>query len=221
MTVHMKNEIERLKKKLLALCAQVDQQLRQAVKSIKDRDAALARRVIENDYRIDQDEVDVEEECLKILALYQPVAIDLRFIVTALKINNDLERIGDLSVNIAERSEFLAHQDPIDAPFDFDLMAEKAQEMLRKSIDALVNIDTDLAHAVCEMDDEVDAINKEMYDLVKRSILNRPEFIEMLIHLLSVSRHLERVGDHATNIAEDVIYMAEGRIVRHTTEEYL
>jgi phosphate transport system protein len=221
MTVHMKNEIEKLKKKLLALCARVEEQLWQAVKSVKDRDEKLARRVIDQDCQIDQDEVDVEEECLKILALYQPVAIDLRFIVTALKINNDLERIGDLSVNIAERSEFLARQDPVDAPFDFDLMAEKTQAMVQKSIDALVNIDTALAHAVCEMDDEVDAINKEMYDLVKQGILKQPDHIESLIHLLSVSRHLERIADHATNIAEDVIYMAEGRIVRHRTEEYL
>lgn len=221
MTVHMKNEIEKLKKKLLALCSQVEEQLWQAVKSIKDRDAKLARQVVDHDYRIDEDEVDVEEECLKILALYQPVAIDLRFIVTALKINNDLERIGDLSVNIAERSEFLSHQAPIDAPFNFGLMAEKTQQMLQKSIDALVNIDVSEAYEVCEMDDEVDAINKEMYELVKQSILKRPEDIESLIHLLSVSRHLERIGDHATNIAEDVIYMAEGRIVRHKTEEYL
>lgn len=221
MTAHMKNEIEKLKKKLLALCAQVEEQLWQAVKSVKERDGKLARQVVDHDCRIDQDEVDVEEECLKILALYQPVAIDLRFIVTALKINNDLERIGDLSVNVAERSEFLAHQEPVDMPFDFDLMAEKTQQMLQKSIDALVNIDVPLAYEVCEMDDEVDAMNKAMYELVKQCILKHPEHIESLIHLLSISRHLERIGDHATNIAEDVIYMAEGRIVRHKTEEYL
>lgn len=221
MTVQLKNEIEKLKKKLLALCAEVEEQLWQAVKSVKNRDANLARQVIEHDSTIDEDEVDIEEECLKILALHQPVAIDLRFIVTALKINNDLERIADLSVNIAERSEFLSHHEPVNAPFDFDLMAEKTQLMLRKSIDALVNIDVSLAYEVCEMDDQVDAINKQMYDLVKQSILKQPEYIESLIHLLSVSRHLERIGDHATNIAEDVIYMAEGRIVRHKTEEYL
>ncbi len=221
MTIHMKNEIEKLKKKLLALCAQVEEQLWQAVKSVKERDYELARKVIDHDSIIDEEEVNIEEDCLKILALYQPVAIDLRFIVTAMKINSDLERIGDLSVNIAERSEFLSHHDPVNAPFDFELMAEKTQVMLRKSIDALVNIDCALAHEVCEMDDEVDAINKQMYDLVKQSILKHPENIEGLIHLLSVSRHLERIGDHATNIAEDVIYMAEGRIIRHKTEEYL
>ena len=220
MTIHMSNEIKKLKKKLLALSSHVEEQLWSAVRSIKERDAELAKRVISSDLEIDQDEVDVEEECLKILALYQPVAIDLRFIVTALKINNDLERIGDLSVNIAERSEFLARQDPIQAPFDFDLMAEKAQAMVHKGIEALVNIDTDLAYEVCGMDDEVDAINKEMYDLVKQSILKEPGHIESLIHLLSVSRHLERIGDHATNIAEDVIYMAEGKIIRHKVENY-
>ena len=220
MTVHMSNEIEKLKKMLLSLCSQVEEQHWQAVKSIKERDADLARKVIDHDYVIDQNEVNIEEECLKILALYQPVAIDLRFIITALKINNDLERIGDLSVNIAERSEFLSRQKPVAMPFDFDLMAEKTQAMLRKGIDALINLDTKLAYEVGGMDDEVDAINKDMYDLVKQSILQRPEDIESLIHLLSVSRHLERIGDHATNIAEDVIYMAEGRIIRHKTENY-
>ena len=220
MTMHMKNEIEKLKKKLLELCARVEEQLWQAVKSIKDSNSELAGEVINYDSQIDKEEVDIEEECLKILALYQPVAIDLRFIVTALKINSDLERIGDLSVNIAERSQFLANRNPVDTPFNFEVMAEKTQTMLRKSIDALVNMDCKLAHDVCGMDDEVDAINKEMYDLVKQSILAEPAHIESLIHLLSVSRHLERIGDHATNIAEDVIYMVEGKIIRHKAENY-
>lgn len=220
MTIHMSNEIERLKKMLLSLCSRVEEQLWQAVQSIKDRDGQLAQKVIDQDYTIDQDEIDVEEECLKILALYQPVAIDLRFIITALKINNDLERIGDLSVNVAERSEFLSRRQPVTVPFDFDLMAEKTQAMLRKGIQALINQDKDLAHEVCGMDDEVDAINKDMYELVKKSILENPSDIECLIHLLSVSRHLERIADHATNIAEDVIYMVEGKIVRHKSESY-
>jgi phosphate transport system protein len=216
----MKNEIETLKKKLLALSSQVEQQLWLSVKSLKERDAQLARQVIDHDYEIDRGEVDVEEDCLKILALHQPVAIDLRFIVTAFKINNDLERIGDLSVNIAERSEFLARHTPVEVPFDFGRMAEKTQSMLRDSIIALVNLDCALAYQVCRSDDEVDAMNKEMYDLAKRSILAHPADIESLIHLLSVSRHLERIADHTTNIAEDVIYMVEGEIIRHKTEEY-
>jgi phosphate transport system protein len=220
MTAHMKNEIEKLKKKLLSLSAEVEEQLWLAVKSIKERDSRLARQVIEQDLTIDHDEVDVEEECLKILALYQPVAVDLRFIVTAFKINNDLERIGDLSVNIAERSDFLARTEPVTVPFDFDRMAQLTQTMVRDSIAALVNLDCVLAYSVCRRDDEVDAMNREMYDQVKQGILAHPDHIESLIHLLSVSRHLERIADHATNIAEDVIYMVEGRIIRHKTEEY-
>jgi phosphate transport system protein len=216
----MKNEIEKLKKRLLALCAQVEEQLWQAVKSIKESNSDLACQVIDHDNQVDKEEVDIEEDCLKILALYQPVAIDLRFIVTTLKINNDLERISDLSVNIAERSQFLANHPRVDAPFDFEAMAEKTQAMLQKSIDALVNIDTAQAYEVCTMDDEVDDINRQMYDLVKECILKQPKHIESFIHLLSVSRHLERIADHATNIAEDVIYMIEGRIVRHKHEEY-
>lgn len=216
----MKREIEKLKQKLLTLCSAVEEQLWEAVKSIRSRDGELARRVIDEDGRIDQMEVDTEETCLKLLALYQPVAIDLRFIITAMKITSDLERIGDLAVNIAERSEFLATRDPIDAPFDFETMAEKTQAMVRRSIDALINLDTHLAHQVCQSDDEVDAINRAMYNLVKESILRRPEHIESLIHLLSVSRHLERIADHATNIAEDVIYMVDGRIIRHRAEKY-
>jgi phosphate transport system protein len=220
MSTHMIHEIEKLKKMLLALCSQVEDQLWNAVKSLKERNSELARRVIDTDYEIDQNEVVIEEECLKILALHQPVAIDLRFIVTAFKINSDLERIGDLSVNIAERSEFLAHHEPVTAPFNFELMVEITQTMLHKSIDALVNMDIQTAYSVCAMDDQVDALNREMYDLVKQSILAQPDRIESLIHLLSVSRHLERIGDHATNIAEDVIYMVEGRIIRHKTENY-
>ena len=220
MPAHLKKEIDNLKKELLTLCGIVEDSFWQAVKSIKNRDVKLAEKVIDSDIEIDQMEVKVEEDCLKILALHQPVAIDLRFIITALKINNDLERIGDLAVNIAERSQFLSAQKPIDMLFDFETMAEKTQAMVKKSLDALVNIDCDLASQVCEADDEIDAINRQMYDQVKGQIKQAPENIETLIHLLSVSRHLERIADHATNIAEDVIYMAKGEIVRHKTENY-
>ncbi|MCD4830199.1 MAG: phosphate signaling complex protein PhoU [Anaerohalosphaeraceae bacterium] len=215
MPVHLKKEIENLKKELLTLCGMVEDSLFQAVKSIKKRDVKLAEKVIDSDIEIDRMEVKVEEDCLKVLALHQPVAIDLRFIITALKINNDLERIGDLAVSIAENSRFLSAQKPIDMLFDFETMAEKTQAMVKKSLDALVNIDCDLASQVCEDDDEIDAINRQMYDQTKRQMKQTPENIETLIHLLSVSRHLERIADHATNIAEDVIYMVKGEIVRH------
>ncbi len=220
MSAHLTREIDDLKKDLLTLCAMVEESLWQAVKSIKNRDLSLAETVINSDIEIDQMEVRVEENCLKILALHQPVAIDLRFIITALKINSDLERIGDLAVNIAEHSQYLSTQKPIDTFFDFETMAEKTQAMVKNSLDALINIDTDLASDVCQADDEVDAINRQMYDQVKDQIGRSSETVETSLHLLSVSRHLERIADHATNIAEDVIYMVKGEIVRHKTETY-
>ena len=213
-------EIERLKKHILTLGTVVEESVRMAVRAIEKRDSAMAERVIEGDFEIDRMEVDLEEECLKILALHQPVAIDLRYIVVVLKINNDLERIGDLAVNIAERASFLATQPPVDIPFDFPGMSEKAQAMLRKSLDALVDMDEHLAYEVTAGDDEVDAIHREMYRLIQEGICRSPERLECLIHLLGVSRHLERIADHATNISEDVIYMIEGEIVRHKTEQY-
>jgi phosphate transport system protein len=216
----MQKEIENLKSKLLALCAAVEKSLCLAVQSVRERDSVLAKGVIDDDVHIDQMEVDVEEECLKILALHQPVAIDIRFIITALKINNDLERIGDLAVNIAERSEFLAGQESISVPFDFDAMAEKTQWMVTESLDSLVDMDCKRAYQVCAADDEVDALNRKMYKQVEATIVAHPLWTRGLLHLLSVSRHLERVADHATNIAEDVIYMVEGKIVRHKAEDY-
>ncbi|MCF7954445.1 MAG: phosphate signaling complex protein PhoU [Phycisphaerae bacterium] len=220
MPAHLNKEIDNLKKELLTLCSMVEDSLWQAVKSIKNRDVELAKKVIDSDIEIDRMEVKVEEDCLKILALHQPVAIDLRFIITALKINSDLERIGDLAVNIAERSQFLSARKQFDMLFDFEIMAEKTQAMVKKSLDALINIDCDLANEVCLADDEVDDINRQMYDQVKEQVKQFPKNVETLIHLLSISRHLERIADHATNIAEDVIYMVKGEIVRHKTENY-
>ena len=215
MTLHMKREVEKLKAKLLNLCGSVEKNLCMAVESIRRRDAVLARKVIETDIEIDNMEIDIEEECLKILALHQPVAIDLRFIITALKINNDLERIGDFAVNIAERSEFIISKEPISVPFNFDSMAEKTQTMLTRSLDALVDMDCELAHRVCIEDDEVDDLNRHMHETIKNCIQQHPEWLETLLHLISVSKYLERIADHATNIAEDVIYMVQGKIVRH------
>jgi phosphate transport system protein len=220
MAKHLQREIENLKKKILNLSARVEAAVHDSTEAIEERDGDLAQRVIDNDIEIDQQEVEVEEECLKILALYQPVATDLRFIIAVLKINSDLERIGDLAVNIAERAVFLATQPKPDISFDFVGMAQEAQSMLKKSLDALVNMSIELAQEVCAGDDTIDAMNRQMYLKVQNSILAHPEQIASLVHLLSVSRHLERIADHATNIAEDVIYMIEGQIVRHRTEEY-
>ena len=221
MPAHLFREIENLKKEILTLGAMAETAVRDATCAIENRDEALARRVIDNDIKLDDMEVQIEENCLKTLALHQPVAIDLRLIIAVLKINNDLERVADLAVNVAERAVFLATQQRLPMWFNFSQMAEKAQAMLHKSLDALVNLDPKLAREVCAADDEVDAMNREAYLQVQDGIRRHPERMEALIHLLSVSRHLERLADHATNIAEDVIYMCEGEIVRHRSEDYL
>jgi len=215
MTKHLHLEIETLKKKILSLCAVVEESVQKAMKSIGDRNPELAQDVMEGDTNIDKAEVELEEDCLKILALHQPVAIDLRFIITILKINNDLERIGDEAVNIAERAVVLADQEVCEIFVDLNGMAEKVEHMLKLSLDSLVQLDSDLARKVCSLDDEVDNLYAEIHNIVKTEIQSNPELIEQLIHLLGTARHLERIADHATNIAEDVIYMIEGVIIRH------
>lgn len=219
MTQHFERELEGLKKELLELSALVEESVVKATQSLKDRDEALAREVINNDDSVDNAEVELEEQCLKILALHQPVAGDLRFIVSALKINNELERVADLAVNIAERSLVIMRQKVIDAPFDFTHMAQKSRSMLTRAIDSLIQLDTVLAHEVCHADDEVDALNRDVYTQVYRLIREQPENVEILINYVSVSRQLERIADYATNIAEDVIYLIDGKIIRHLPDD--
>jgi len=220
MGMHLEIEIEKLKKKLLSLSAIVEDTVYHAVRALKERNAELARQVIDADYDTDEREVDIEEECQKILALHQPVANDLRHIIAVLKINAELERIGDATVNIGERVLFLVSEEPVEFPFDFPAMAQKAQAMLHKSLDALVNLDPAWAYEVIAADDEVDAMNRDMYGLIEKCIRADPARVDTYIHLLGISRHIERIGDHASNIAEDVIYLIEGKIVRHRTEQY-
>ncbi len=215
MTKHFQRELEKIKKKILSLGAMVEERVRMAIQAIEEFDGEIAKKIILSDHEIDEMEVEVEEECLKVMALHQPVAVDLRFLVAVIKINNDLERIGDQAVNIAQRVNTITKKERSDFVFDYSLMAEKAEAMLRMSLDALVNLDDDLAFKVLLLDDEVDAINKEAYNLIKRAISENPDNVSYLINLLLISRHLERLADHATNIAEEVIYMIEGEIVRH------
>ncbi len=215
MTMHLQSEIENLKKKILYLGAMVEESLRVVGKALKEKNENMAKGVIDGDDEIDRMEVELEEDCLKVLALHQPVATDLRFIVAVLKINNDLERIGDLCVNIAERVINHCACENIDVAFDYEKMAQKASDMVQNSLDALVNQDPDLAHEVCQADDEVDDMKREMFDYMMASIKEHPDIIEQLIRYMLISRDLERIADHATNIAEDVIYMTEGQIVRH------
>ena len=215
MTKHFCSAIESRKKRILARGTGVEESLLRSIKALETRDEKLAKSIIENDEQIDRMEVELEEDCLKILALYQPVAIDLRFIVAVLKINSDLERIADLAVNIAERTEYLAARERVEVHFNYRDMARKAEKMVEKSLDSLVNLDPKLAREVCAADDEVDDMNRQMFIQVQEAILHDPGRMDLLLQYLLVARHLERVADHATNIAEDVIYMVEGEIVRH------
>ncbi|MFY9704664.1 MAG: phosphate signaling complex protein PhoU [Desulfobacterales bacterium] len=208
-------ELDNIKKMTLSLGAMVEERVRLAVAAVENKDAEAAQRVIKTDYEIDEMEVEVEETCLKVLALHQPVAVDLRFLIAVIKINNDLERIGDQAVNIAQRVAVLAKRRDVNFDFDYAHMAEKAETMLRMSLDALVNLDEDLAFKVVTMDDEVDKIQRDAYDRIKSAMKENTDKIGYMINLLLISRHLERLADHATNIAEEVIYMIEGEIIRH------
>jgi phosphate transport system protein len=215
MSAHLVRAIEELKRGVLFLGAVVESQLQQAVDAVGRRDASLATRVISSDTEIDQLEVEIEDECLKILALHHPVAQDLRFVVAVIKLNNDLERVGDLAVNIAEHALYLATHDPVTVPDTIRTLSRKAAIMLKNALDALVKTDSALARRVCAADDEVDDLNRLLFDEVEERIRDCTDNLDSNIRLLSISRQLERVGDHATNIAEDVIYMTEGQIIRH------
>jgi len=215
---HLQVELEKLKKKILLMAGMAEQSVQNAAKALKARDSELAQRIVDEDQAMNELEVEIEEECLKILALHKPVAVDLRFIVAVIKINNDLERVGDMAGNIAERVLVVATKPPISFSFNFDEMASKVEVMLKLSLDSLVNLDVDMAYRVLLMDDEVDDLKIRCYDLVKDALRNEPDRANSLINLFLVSRHLERIADHATNIAEDVIYMVEGEIHRHKVE---
>ncbi len=221
MSAHLAHELDALKSKILFLGGLAEQSIRKAGSSLQKLDARLAQEVIDSDHQIDLKEVEIEEDCLKILALHQPLAQDLRFVVSILKINSDIERIGDLGVNIAERVVYLGKNPPTPIPFDFENMWKLSLEMVKNALDAMVRGDVILAKKVCEDDDAVDEINKTMYARVYQGIRDNPDHVESLIHYLSISRHLERVADYATNISEDVIYMIEGKIVRHSPEKFI
>lgn len=218
MSILMLKELDRLRKAILSLSAMVEESVNQSVKAVVDRDADRARRVIERDSKIDAMEIEVEEECLKILALHQPVAADLRYIIAVSKINNDLERVGDLAVNISEYALALTALPFPSTKFDLSRMAEQVRSMLKRSLDALVGVDAGLAKEVRDNDDVVDEMHRENFEKIKVSMRERPDEIDALMHTLSISRRLERIADHATNISEDVIYLIKGEIVRHGSD---
>ena len=216
MTSLLHKELEQLEKQLLTLTAVVEESVQQAIKALSGHNRELAQKVIDNDDHINRLEVDLEEECLKVLALHQPVANDLRMIVAVLKINNDLERIADQAANICERALAISESPKMICPLELDKMGEKVIDMLEKALDSLVNADLEMARNVLELDDEVDAIHSGNYKSFKDYVRHHPDSVDIVLSYLTVSRHLERVADLATNIAEDVIYLNEGSIVRHT-----
>jgi phosphate transport system protein len=216
--IHLHRDMDQLKRELLATGGMVEQAIRRATQALHDRRGDIADEIIAGDAEIDRREVDVEEMALKILALHQPVAVDLRFIAVVMKSNNDLERMADYAVNIAERAAFLVERPPLRLPGRLEEMAEVAMGMVRDSLDSFVNGDAAAAWRVVARDDVVDRYNVEVIDELRRTMEGDPETVERALHLFSVSRYLERIGDLATNIAEDVIYLVEGRIVRHKAE---
>ena len=219
MTKHVERQIENLKERILRVGTLVEEAISKSITALINRDAALAQRVIARDEEIDRMEVEVEEECLKILALYQPVAADLRFVVAVLKINNDLERMGDLARNIAKRVSQLAAGPSYELPPEIRTMAMQAQAMVKECLDAVVNGDPTLARQVREEDDIVDDARQTIQRRVLEGIRADPDSVESLLRINSVSKHIERIADMATNIAEDVVYMVEGDIVRHRATE--
>lgn len=215
MAVLMEHELNVLKKELLSLGAEVEGRVEQAVQALLTGDLKLAQRVKGGDSQIDNMEIELEEECLKILALHQPVATDLRFIVSVLKINNDLERVADFAVNIAERALDLDKVNQVDCPYDIATMAKLVEKMLKMALDSLVERNSELARKTIQLDDDVDAMHRGNFARVKEAIRDDLGAMDGLIYYLSISRYLERMGDLATNIAEDVIYQVDGEIIRH------
>ncbi len=216
MTRHFERDMMRLERELLAIAGMVEEAVLLAVRALIEHKVELAQQVIAGDRAIDLKEVELEEDGLKILALHRPVAVDLRFIVAALKVNNDLERIGDMAVNIAERTtELGARPSTSDRIERIRAMSEQVLKMVRTSLNALVRHDAVLARTVRQQDDAVDDHHRKMYDEMEQAVRANPETASEALRHLSVSRNLERIADLATNIAEDVIFMVEGDVVRH------
>jgi phosphate transport system protein len=215
MSIHLQRDLDNLQRDLLAMAASAEEAVHKALRALTDRDTNLAQQVIVGETQIDQDENHVEEECLKILALHQPVASDLRRIAAAMKINTDLERMADLAEDIAERALHLVTLPPIPIPENLQTMTDLAMSMVRQGLNAFVQFDSREARRVCRLDDQVDRYNEEIIGEVIAMMQRSPEMVSPGLSLFSAVRHLERIADHATNIAEEVVYLVEGEIIRH------
>ncbi|NOX98043.1 MAG: phosphate signaling complex protein PhoU [Nitrospirae bacterium] len=212
---HFDEELKLLKERLLQMASRAEEAIARSVKSLVNRDSPLAEQVIKLDPLIDALEIEVDEQCLKLLALRQPIAIDLRFITSAMKINSELERIGDQAVNIAERSLELVKEPRLKPLIDIPRMATLSQGMVKDSLDAFVNKDAALARSVCESDDEVDNLNEQIFRELLTYMIQDTSTISRAVHLMLIGRHLERIADHATNVAENVIYFVKGKTIKH------
>ncbi|MFT7618212.1 MAG: phosphate transport system protein [Planctomycetota bacterium] len=220
MSGHLQRDLDSLKKHVRHMGSVVETAIDQSITSLEKRDAELANVVRTGDDEIDRLEVELEEECLKVLALHQPVATDLRFVVSVMKVNNDLERMGDHAKSISSRARYLSTHDPIEAPFDFSRMLIAVREMVHSSLNSLIDLDVDVARAVLVRDDEVDEVHASMFRAVEDIVGKQPDTLRRAIHLLSASRSLERIADLATNIAEDVIFLVSGDVVRHQDDYF-
>ena len=216
MSRHFHEELEALKQTLLAMGGLVEDQIRRVMRALLERDDVMAQEVIERDRQVNTYDVEVDEQCVSLLAFYQPAAGDLRFITTAMKIVTDLERIGDQAVNIAQRVLELNREPQLKPYIDLPRMAEQAQRMVKESLDAFVARDTALARQVCGEDSEVDLLKEQIFRELLTFMMEDPRTIPRAIRLILISRFMERVADHATNIAEMVVYLVEGKMVRHT-----
>jgi len=219
MDTHFQKELAKLKESLLKMAGLVEEAINNSVQALVKRDSDLVDKTMDLESRINAMDLDIEEMCLKLLALRQPMAIDLRFITAAMKINTDLERMGDQAVNIAERATSLNQEPPLKPYIDIPRMAEIAQTMVRDVLDSFVKRDSKLARSVLERDDLVDGLNHQVFRELLTFMISDPASILRSAHLMIVCRCLERIADHATNIAEDVIFMVEARVVKHHAEE--
>jgi phosphate transport system protein len=212
-------ELKTLKEKLLEMAARAEEQIALAIRGLKDREEALACQVLDREESINLLDIEIDEMCMRLLALRQPMATDLRFITSAMKISSDLERIGDLAVNIAERTIDLLKSPQLKPLIDIPRMAQMSQDMVRDALNAFINRDDKLARDVCERDDNVDQLNGQVFRELLTYMMEDPGTISRAVDLILVGRHLERIADHATNIGEDVIYMVKGKTIKHHIEE--
>jgi len=217
--IRLEEEISKLKKMLFEMASSVEEMIAKSIKALKDRNMIMAEEVIKSDHKINDMEIEIDNQCIRILALYHPEAADLRTVSMIMKINNDLERIGDHAVNIAEKTIYLADKPPVKPLIDIPKMADKAIQMLQESLDAFVNKDAELAIEVCKKDDDVDALEPQIVRELVTYMISDPQTIDRSLTLILIAREIERVADLETNIAEDTYYIASGKILKHHTFE--